>query len=146
MPRHAKDTKVTRDKGMIKGLRAYAKRLGRVSRGKGPNVDPAEVIAMYQEHLDALLRANEKEMEWKAALLVERRLETALKPEHLQMQRYLEGVFGPDSLELRRFGLKPRKTPVVPIATKKRAAEKRRETRRLRKTMGKRQRRKLRRG
>lgn len=143
VPRHSKDTKIRRDRGMIRGLRACAKRLGRVSMGKGATVDPEEVVAMYQEHLAALLRANEKEAEWKAALAVERRIEAALKPQHLQMQRYLEGVFGPDSPELRAFDLKPRKTPVVRIETKRRAVEKRRETRRMRKTMGKRQRRKL---
>jgi hypothetical protein len=128
---------------MIRGLRAYAKRLGRVSTGKGPTVDPEDVVAMYRAHLAALLRANEKEAEWRAALAVERRLEANLKPKHLQMQRYLEGVFGPESLELANFDLKPRKEPYVPVETKLRAVEKRRETRRQRKTMGKRQRRKV---
>ncbi len=146
VPRHAKSTKIQRDRGMIKGLRAHTETLRFVSLGKGPNVEAETVVAMYQKHLDALLDATEKEMAWKTALLVERRLEAALKKTHLQVQRYVEGVFGEDAIELRRFGLKPRKKAVTSIDTKLRAVEKRRETRRLRGTMGKRQRKKIKAG
>jgi hypothetical protein len=142
VPHHAKNTKVRRDEAMIEGLLGHAQRLGHVSLGKGPNVKPAAVAALYRKHLEALRRADELEAAWKTALLVERRLEAELKPTHAQVQRYVLAFFDDDVAALKLFDMKPRKQPVVSVETKQRAVEKRRETRRLRGTMGKRQRKK----
>lgn len=146
MPHHAKSTKVRRDEAMIDGLLVHAERLGYVSLGKGSNVKPATVAALYRKHLGALRRVRELEAAWKAALLVERTLEAELKRTHAQVQRYLLAFFGDDVVALKAFDLKPRTAPVVSVETKARAVEKRRATRRLRGTMGKRQRRKVKAG
>ena len=145
MPRHAKSTKVQRDSQMAAGLRAHARELGKVQAGHGL-VSPEAVAASYEEHLAALKDADAKEVAWKTAIRRERKLEAGIKATHPHVQRYLEAVYGPDSTELVQYGLTPHQEAVTPVATKAAAVEKRRETRRRRGTMGKKQRRKLKAG
>ena len=142
MPRHAKHTKYERDENMIRGLRSHAAKLIAFDLGTGFK-SPDAVAAKYQAHLDAMSDVTEKEIAWKLAVERERVLEAEIKNLHPRVQDYLRSHFGAGASALRRFGLKPAKEPTVPVKTKLRAIEKRRETRRLRGTMGKKQRRRI---
>ena len=140
MPKHAKHTKSDRDRGMITGLRMFKSKLSDL------NIDdrftsPEAVIAKYQEHLDAMRDATEKEIAWRTALERERTLEREIQTLNPRVQSFLRAVFGERNRgALARFGMRAFKVPTITAETKAAAAAKRLETRRLRRTMGRRQR------
>jgi hypothetical protein len=141
MPKHAKQTKVTRDEAMIEALpglepnqrRQFPPALGSVEA----------VVARYQEHLDAVADVRAKEIAWRVAVERERQLEAELQPLHARVTLVLRGFFGSSSTKLQDFGVRPQKTPHTPIEVKARAVERRLETRRLRGTIGKKQRKRI---
>jgi len=105
----------------------------------GVHHTPQTLAAEYSRHLEQMHEVARREIAWRTAVERERELETKLKKLHFSVKSYLEGAFGPSSAALRAFGLKPQKKAVTPVETKKLAVEKRLETRKLRKTMGKKQ-------
>jgi hypothetical protein len=140
MPRHAKSTKVQRARGMIAGLKKHAERL------VNPRLESLETIASrYQAHLDALDKVAAAHAAWMQAVRDEVRLETELKKLTERLRRYLQGIFGDHSAALLDFGLKPRKKAYISAEKMLRTVEKRNATRKARGTMGKRQKKALRR-
>ena len=141
MPRHAKSTKYNRDTEMIEGLRKHRKRL----RGSLPpewlSVD--DLIERFQEHLDAMAEASDKEIEWRVALEREAKLEAGIKELMVRVTLLVQSSFGAGAATLREFGVKPFVRRKPSMATLKLAIEKRLATRALRRTMGRRQKRKL---
>ena len=142
MPEHAKHTKYDRDTGMISGMRKQASKLSELNVGRGLTTVDA-VIARYQAHLDAMADVSQKEIAWRLAVERERGLEAEIKALHPRVQSLLRSTYGDRSGELRQFGLKPGKKAQVAVAVKASAVEKRRETRKARRTMGKKQRKQI---
>jgi hypothetical protein len=141
MPKHAKQTKRSRDEAMVEGLPG----LDSVARGLFPrNLGSVEaVVARYEEHLAAMADVRAKEIEWRLAVERERALEAELQELHGRMTLFLRALFGSRSTKLQHFGVVPMKTPHTPTEVKARAVERRLETRRLRGTMGKKQRKRI---
>ena len=142
MPRHAKATKIARDEGMIAGMTKTFPEDERFTI-RGVSHTPQTLAAEYRRHLELLREVTWREVAWRAAVDQERKLEASLKRLHEFVKMYLAGRFGPSSPALRAFGLKPQKKAVTSIETKQLAIMKRLETRKLRKTMGKKQRKKI---
>jgi len=142
MPRHAKATKIARDEGMIAGItKTFPEDEKFIIRGVWHT--PQTLAAEYRQHLELLREVTTREVEWRTAVDQERKLEASLKGLHEYVKMYLAGRFGPSSPALRAFGLKPQKKAVTSVETKTLAIMKRLETRKLRKTMGKKQRKKI---
>jgi hypothetical protein len=101
------------------------------------------LIERFQEHLDAMAEASEKEIEWQVALEREAELEAGIKELMVRVKLLVQSSFGVGAATLRDFGVKPFARRKPSMATLKLAIEKRLATRALRRTMGRRQKRKL---
>ncbi len=142
MPKHAKSTKVARDEGLIAGIRKKLQDTDDLVI-LGVRYTPESLAAEYRRHLEKMQEVTQREIAWRMAVDQEGTLETKIKVLTEHVKAYLAGRFGPSSAELRAFGLKPRKKAVTRVETKRLAIEKRLETRKLRKTMGKKQRKRI---
>jgi hypothetical protein len=138
MPRHAKSTKVLRDRSMVAGLKKHSQLLSRLNWGAIMR-SPAAVAARFQAHLEALDEVATMQAAWRAALFKEERLEKEIKKLARTAGQYLLGVYGDDSPTLRDFGLAPRKKGKMSAEKMRQTVEKRNATRKARHTMGKRQ-------
>jgi hypothetical protein len=138
MPRHAKSTKVVRDRSMLAGLKKHSELLSRAIVG-GILKSPAAVAARFQAHLEALDEVAAKHAAWRAALSHEERLEKELKKLMKTVGLQLTSVYGDDSPTLRDFGLAPRKNVKISAEKMVVTVAKRNATRKARHTMGKKQ-------
>jgi hypothetical protein len=139
MPRHAKATKRARDTGMIRGLRKYGSNLVNLDLGAG--LDSANAVAArFQAHLDAMTAVAAAEIAWRIALEQEAALEAEMKALVERARLALSAHFGPRSARLAEFGLRPGAPAKVSAAVKAAAVEKRRATRKARRTLGPKQR------
>src|SRR5262249_43378232 len=102
-----------------------------------------ELIARFQEHLDAMAEATRLEIAWRVALDREATLEQGIKELSVRVKQLLQAVLGEGNTQLREFGARPYVRRRPSTATMKLAVEKRRATRALRRTMGRRQRAKI---
>jgi hypothetical protein len=138
MPRHAKSTKVVRDRSMLAGLKKHSDLLNRAIVG-GILKSPAAVAARFQAHLDALDDVAAKQTAWREALSNEERLEKEIKEVMRTLDLQLTGVYGADSPTLRDFGIAPRKNVKISVEKMVQTVAKRNATRKTRHTMGKKQ-------
>ncbi len=127
---------------MIAGLDKYRAKLENLQLGAGLDT-PDAVAARFQAHLDAMQAVAAREIAWRAAIQSEQQMEIEIKQLLERAKFYLRSRFGASSGALREFGLKPQAKAKVSAETALRAVEKRRETRRLRRTMGKKQRQRM---
>jgi hypothetical protein len=145
MPRHAKSTKVERDRGMLAGLKKHASRLD--SFAHAPGLESADAVASrFQAHIDALDRVAATHAAWLQAVRDEESMEPEIKKLTERLRLYLSGVFAGSAAFLGDFGLKPRKKARMSVEKMRLTVEKRNATRKARGTMGKRQKKALRRG
>ncbi len=124
---------------MLQALAKHAEALTGMRLCTGEGAD--EVARRVREHLDAMDAVRATEIAAKVAVQRERKLETALKLLLPNVRLYLDSRFGRSAPVLEEFGLKPFRPGKPSMKTLARAVEKRRETRKLRGTMGKKQRR-----
>ena len=123
---------------MIAGLRKHAAILP--SRPAADIASIADLIARFQAHLDAMQDVARKEIAWNVAREEEARLEREIQALLARVKAMLQSSFGPGSTTLRDFGVKPYRRRKPSASTMKLAVEKRRATRTLRRTMGRKQR------
>jgi hypothetical protein len=129
---------------MIAGLKKHASSLGVLANA--PEFESSAAVASrFQAHLDALDKVAATHAAWLRAIRDETRLEGEVKKLLLPLRMLLSGVFGDDPAILHDFGLKPRKKAKISAEKMLRTVEKRNATRRARGTMGKRQKKALRR-
>ena len=138
MPRHAKSTKVARDRCMLAGLKKHSELLTRAVVG-GVLKSPPAVAARFQAHLDALDEVAAKQAAWREAVGNEERLEKEIKELMGPLGLCLSVVYGAASPTLRDFGLSPRKSAKISAEKMVQTVAKRNETRKARHTMGKKQ-------
>ena len=138
MPKLDKATKARRDKGAIAGIRKHLRSGQTVTMG---DVDytPEELAQRFEEHLAALARVRQLTIEQRNAVAEERALEKKIVKLHGELKLHAVGRFGRHSARLLDFGIPPEKKPKMSAATKKRANEKRQQTRKERGVMGKKQ-------
>src|SRR5258708_15211511 len=142
MPKPAKATKRARDEGMITGIRSPLTGDDIIMVG-GVNYTPAELAAVYQRHLDKLDHIAKCEARWRDALQEESGLEKQIKPLTEFLKTIVRARFGDHAKVLAAFRMSPRRVPTISAEKKLVAVAKRRATRKLRRTMGKRQRLKI---
>jgi hypothetical protein len=140
MPHHARSTKRVRDQGILDGLSKHSARLSSMARVMRL-ASPDQLGDRFRAHLAALNAVEQAEAALAEAVAVERRLEAAVKAYMPRLRSLLEGAFDGDLLTLHDFAIKPRRRTRPSAETLRGAVEKRRETRKLRGTMGKKQRR-----
>lgn len=138
VPRHAKSTKYERDTQVIDGLRKHRQRLARDFPPIAASIDA--LIARFQEHLDAMAEAGEREIAWRVALEREAKLERGIKALMVRVKLLIQAKFGPGGAQLADFGLKPHRRRKPSVETMAKAIERRNATRKLRRTMGRQQR------
>lgn len=141
MPNRTKAEKTKRDTGMIAGLRKYF--AGSTLGIRHKNYTVEEVVALFQQHLDALARVHALTIERSTAVRREEELEKKIVALTNAVKGLAKARVGESDPRLREFGVEPDKKPYMSAETKRRANEKRQETRRERGVMGKRQRKKL---
>jgi hypothetical protein len=139
VPREAKHTKVARAQGMMKGIRT---RLAdeKVVVLSDERFTPGELIEVYKQHLDALRRIWELDIERALAIEKERAIDKRVKAVTRDLKSFIGGRHGLTSVTMREFGLAPNKVPKMSAMAKKVANEKRQATRKARRTMGRKQR------
>jgi hypothetical protein len=142
VPKHAKSTKRGRNEAMMSGIRKYLSSLATI-KIDGVTYTPAELVAVYQRHLDKLKEVAEKEAAWRAAVQDENALEQDIQKLTVKLNLYVGATFGPSAAKLLEFGIRPRGKPITSAETKRHAVEARRRTRKLRWTMGPKQRKKI---
>ena len=131
MPKLAKDTKRRRDLGAIKGIRKH------LAGGKPIEIDRVRydaesLVAKYEEHLRAMARVEQRAIDHEEALAEERELEAKLAVIHAGLKSVAEGMMAKHGAGMLDFGIKPDKKPRMSAERKKRANEKRQQTRKER--------------
>jgi len=142
MPRHARSTKNQRDTMMIAGIRKHLAGEAQIIISDR-TFTPVSLVAFFEEHIEAMRAVASLEMQRSIAIDHEARLEKNIMAIFDSIDRFLRSRFGSSAAVLREFGLKPRKARKVRMETLARAVEKSRQTRKLRRTMGRRQRAKI---
>lgn len=140
MPKIGKHVKVKRDEGVIAGVRKHF-RCDETITLEQETYTFDEIVALFEEHLTILQVIEFHARERSIAVAEEAKLEPKLRA--LALKTHMSSRMGEASPRLREFAFKPAKKPHVPVETKLRAIEKRAETRKLRHTMGKKQRRRI---
>lgn len=142
MPKHAKATKRARDEGMINGILAHLSGENSIMFG-GVKYTPDELATVYRRHLEKMDYVDKCEARWRDALQEESALETEIKRFTESLKIFVRARFGESPKELAAFRMNPRRVPAISAEKKLAAVEKRRATRKLRRTMGKKQRLKI---
>src|SRR5208337_3468443 len=94
--------------------------------------DPESLVAKYEEHLRAMARVEQLANEHAEAMAEERKVEAGLAKIHAGLKSIAESMMGKHGVGMLAFGIKPDKKPHMSAETKKRANEKRQETRKQR--------------
>jgi len=124
------------------GIRKVLKNRG-VIKINGIEYTPDQLLAVYQRHLDKLTEVGEREAAWRESVQEENAMEQDIKALTATLRLYLGATFGDSAAKLLEFGIRPRAKPRASAQTKMVAAEKLRATRKLRWTMGPKQRKKI---
>jgi hypothetical protein len=138
MPRRTKPEIIVEITGLLRAVDEFpdvttlAFRAGKRTR--------AQLQAPLRAYLDATERTREAAVAHQACVAAERRALAQAHPLALRLRNWLRARLDPDSPDLQRYGVKPVKTGKKTVAVKVQAAEKSRETRKLRGTMGRKQR------
>ncbi|HEY3817542.1 MAG TPA: hypothetical protein VGL81_10240 [Polyangiaceae bacterium] len=127
---------------MIAGVRKHAKAIDAVGIG-AERLDAAGVIARFQAHLDTIEDIANYDKLKSDAIAREAKQEAEILELWGLVGYFARGQFGEESTTVRDFGLKERRRTAPTAATKALAVAKRNETRRVRRTMGKNQRKKI---
>lgn len=141
MPKLAKATKRQRDLGAIQGIRKHFVAMKHIDIDN-VRYDAESLAAKYEEHLRAMARVEDLAADHAEAMAQERKLEAKLAKIHAGVKSIAESMMGKHGVGMREFGITPDRKPRMSAATKKRANEKRQETRKRLGISGKRRRRK----
>ena len=142
VPKLSKTQKVKRDEGIVAGVRKHFDRGSRV-RVLEKWYTPAELAALFEEHLRALAEVSDLTLRRSIAVQKERAIEARLHPVRVALKSLVASRFDATAPELREFGFEPDKKPVMSAETKRIANEKRQATRKERGIMGRKQRKKV---
>jgi hypothetical protein len=129
MPRATKLDKLTQAKSRLHGLTKHFPKQGKAKVG-GKAVSRAELIALFQGHLDAMDDVDAARIALVMAVAKERALAKRVKATTEALTAWVSMVFGPDVAVWADFGLKIAKKPGPKTAAAKLAGvQKRRAAR-----------------
>ncbi len=109
----------------------------------GVPIAPARLTELYQRRIDTSNETARAHAAWIACVRQEREAVRALHAVDVGFVQYLHLLFGRQQTSLADFALEPRKVGKKTTATKLAAADKMRATRKARRTMGKKQKAKI---
>jgi hypothetical protein len=138
VPKRGKLTKRTRNRTIIAGIRKHPEAF---EQGLGADKLTAEqIIARLEEHLRVLDDIDRYDKLKSESIVREATMEEDILDLWFLIRLRAQSHFGPESPKVGDFFMKRRKKPKIDVATKAVAVAKRRATRKVRRTMGKRQR------
>ncbi len=142
MDKRAREMRRESDKKIVLGIK---KKLAGVNGipVAGKMLDAEEAAAMFQAQVDRTLRSERLYAQFLGAIADEDRGHKELKQARRDFRNYVVARYGGAPSDLDAFGFEPDKVVVKSVETKKLAAEKARQTRKARHTMGKRQKEKI---
>jgi hypothetical protein len=144
MPRVSKITQHTRAMKLLAGIAKHFPATGRF-RIAGASYTRAQLAAVFQEQLDAMTAVGAAHALLTAAVMRERAATKRAHAAAKNLRLWAEGHFGSSALAITDFGWSiPRKTGPKTVEAKLAVARKGAATRAARKTLGKRQRQKIR--
>jgi hypothetical protein len=115
--------------------------LGKVSIPiSGKIMTPAQIVALFQSHLDATAHVANLRAQLKAAIQSEDALHATVKAAVVCVRSYVAAAYGERSTQYASLGFEPRKPAQKSAKTKAQAVDKLLATRTARHTMGKQQR------
>jgi hypothetical protein len=103
-----------------------------------------ELLALFRDHLAAMKASDDAYRTWLRLVDAEKDLYKRVKAASAVLHSYAKVRFGEDSLEFINLGFRGKKRRKPSVQTRKKAVEKRAETRKARKTMGRKQRKAIR--
>lgn len=139
MPKIGKKDKVLRDEGNIVALlEELASEEIIILEEKSYTRD--ELLSIFKEHLEVLAEIRRLTIARDIAIALERKLEPRVKRISFHLGEKVKSRIGRRNPLLKKYGFEPEKKPHVPVEAKARAVVRRLETRKLRGTMGRKQR------
>jgi len=139
MPKIGKLAKANRAQGAIHAIREKLSS-ERPLVLDGVEYEPDVAVSILEQHLAAIARVRELTIERAKAVAAERKLDVAAKSIAVGVGHVLKAKLGAHNPALRAYAVEPEKVPHVTVQTKLRAVERRMATRKLRGTMGRKQR------
>jgi hypothetical protein len=135
--------KQSRNRNLIRGTKKHFAGTPAIHLS-GRAIAPAEIVRLLESQIALLSEIQALEAARHDAIVRERALEKRLAPVLRGLRDHLDGVFGNKAQPLADFGYEPRRKPGPKTpAVKVEAARKALATRALRRTMGKRQKKKI---
>jgi hypothetical protein len=110
MPRATKIDKLTHARNVLRGLTKHYPAHGRPRIGGKP-FSRAELIALFQGHLDAMQEVETARIAFVVAVAKERVLAKRVKVTTVALRAFLSNVFGPSLAVWAEFGLQLAKKP-----------------------------------
>jgi hypothetical protein len=142
MPKRGKLDKRERNRALIAGIRKHRKVFDAV--GIGPDrLDADGLIARFEAHTKVIDEIDDYERRKRDAVARERRMEPAIRDLRQLTIHAIRAHYGEEALETEDFAVRRKRPPRLPIATKAAAVAKRKVTRAVRRTMGPKQRKKI---
>ncbi len=152
MPKQSKQTKMTRDLGVIGGIRKFFARLAPDGELvlEGESFTAESLASIFEEHANALKRVDELTIARAQAVALERKLEARLRGVYRAWTNAAISLVGKNSPRMYELGATPHRKWRMSAESKARANDRRQKTRKALGIMGKKQRaalkRKLRKG
>jgi hypothetical protein len=142
MPRQNRTTTLARAQQAIDGITKNVLTMPTLPVG-AKAYSPAQLAALIQSRIDAANEVAARKASWQAAVTTERQLDKQVTVALQDLRNLVIGAFGPTAPELASFGFSPPKVATLTTEQKQAAVLKRNATRVARRTMGKRQKAKI---
>ncbi|HEX8796833.1 MAG TPA: hypothetical protein VF765_38040 [Polyangiaceae bacterium] len=142
MPKRGKPDKRARNSAMVQGIRKHKAVFDKVPVGPD-RLNADALIARFEGHTQVIDEIDDLDAKKSEAVASERKMEPEIRELRDLVLHAIRAHFGDDTIETESFGVKAKRPPRLPIATKAAAVVKRRATRKARHTMGPKQRKRI---
>lgn len=142
MPKRGKGDKRARNRAMIRGIRKHREIFDEVPVGP-ERLDADALIARFEGHNEILDEIDDLDNRKTEAVAKERTMEPGIRELRGLVIHRVRAHYGVDTVETEHYDVKAKRPPRIPIATKAAAVVKRKATRKARRTMGPKQRKRI---
>ena len=142
MSKTSQTQRINRDRQLIAGIEKHFGK-GDFLVADGVKYKPAEILAMLKERIDVAQPVAPAKAKWMACVAAQEHVIASTDPTVAGVIAFLRVMHGASPELLADFGLAPKTRRELTVAEKAARADKARATRRIRHTMGKRQRERL---
>lgn len=142
MPKRGKLDKRARNSAMIRGIRKHRAIFDELPVGP-ERLDADALIARFQGHSDVIDEIDDLDARKTEAVAKERKMEPGIRDLRGLVLHRVRGHFGVDTTETEAYDVRSKRPPRISIATKAAAVAKRKATRQARRTMGPKQRKRI---